>query len=546
MTATLDRPAHHAAQRTGNLTGTWQLVRLALRRDRVILPLWILLLSFTPAGSAGAYDQLYPNPAEREMLSATLGANPSVAVVYGPAFDLSTAGGFTAWRMGSFLAVFIGLMAVFTVTRHTRAEEDTGRLELLSAGVLGRYAALTAAIVVSGGTSLIVGFAQAGSLVGTGLPAAGSWAFGLSTAAAGLVFTAVAAVAVQVAEYSRTANGIGATVLGAAFLLRAVGDSTTDVTWLSWLSPVGWAQQIRPYAGERWWVLALPVVLTLVLAAVAYSLLPRRDLGTGILPPRPGPSAAASSLSSPLALAWRLHRGALIGWTVGMAVVGATFGSIANGIGGIVGASEQTRQMFEKLGGSSGIIDAFLATMTGMFGMVTAIYGVQAVLRMRSEETAVRAEPLLATRVSRLRWTLSHLTFALLGPVFVTAVAGFAMGAGHGLRVGDLWGTVADVFGGTLVQLPAIWVVIGVAMVLFGVLPKYTILAWAVAIGCVLLTLFGPILGLSEAFLNISPFSHIPKVPGGDVTAPPLLWLSAIAAVALVAGLAAFRRRDVG
>jgi ABC-2 type transport system permease protein len=546
MTATLERLEPPVTGPSHPFVGTWHLTRLALRRDRIILPLWIVILAVIPSSGTTTYETIYPTVAERAGLTASIGANPSVAVLYGPAFDLSTPGGFAAWRLGGFMALFIGLMAVFTVTRHTRAEEDTGRAELLASAVLGRYAALTSAVLVSGGASLLIGLVGAGALAGGGLPVAGAFAFGLSTAFAGLVFTAIAAVAAQLAEYSRTANGIGAAAVGVAFLLRAIGDSTVDTKWISWLSPIGWAQQLRPFAGERWWVLSLPLAATVVIGAIAYTLLPRRDFGVGILPPRPGPAEAAASLRTPLALAWRLHRGPLIGWTLGLAVCGAVFGSIASGIGDIVGSSEQTRQILERMGGSDVMTDTFLAAMVGVFGMVASLYGVQAALRMRGEETANRVEPLLSTSVSRLRWATSHLMFALLGSAVIVVVTGVAMGLANGMRTHDVSGSVGDMLVAALVQLPALWVIAGVTVTLFGLAPKAASAAWGVAGLALLIAMFGPVVNAPQAVLDVSPFSHIPKLPGQDVTATPLVWLCVIAAVTLAAGLAGWRRRDVG
>jgi ABC-2 type transport system permease protein len=542
MTATLEAPAGPSH----SLVGTWQLTRLALRRDRLVLPIWVLILAFVPSSNAGTYSTIYPTAAERAALTGSLGANPSVAVLYGPGFDLSTAGGYAAWRLGGFMALAIGLMAVFTVTRHTRAEEDSGRAELLASAVLGRYAALTAATGVSGGACVLIGLIEAGTLAGAGLPTSGALAFGLATALAGLVFTAIAAVAVQLAEYSRTANGIGAAAVGVAFLLRAIGDSTTSTKWLSWLSPIGWAQQTRPFAGERWWVLLLPLVATAVIGGIAYVLLPRRDFGVGFLPPRPGPATAASSFRSPLALAWRLHRGPLIGWTIGMAVCGAVFGSIASGVGDIVGTSEQTREILARMGGTSGLVDTFLAAMVGVFGMTATLYGVQAALRMRGEETANRLEPILATSVGRLRWAGSHLVFALLGTAVIVLVTGVMLGLSNGMRAHDAGGSVGRMLGAALVQLPAIWVVVGVTVVLFGFVPKFSAAGWGVAGLALLIGLFGPVVNAPQAVLDVSPFSHTPKLPGQVVTATPLIWLGLLALVAVGAGLGAFRRRDIG
>ena len=94
----------------------------------------------------------------------------------------------------------------------------------------------------------------------------------------------------QLTEGARTANGIVAVILGVSYLLRALGDSAADggTRWLSWLSPIGWAQQVRPFAGDRWLVALLPVALLLVAMTAAFALVRRRDVGAGLVRPRPG------------------------------------------------------------------------------------------------------------------------------------------------------------------------------------------------------------------------------------------------------------------
>ena len=528
------------------LVGTRHLVRLALRRDRMVLPPWIIVLAVIPAATAGLYDQLYPDPASRASLTHGMSSNPSLSLLYGPAFDLSTAGGFTAWRYGSLIALVVGLVCVFTVTRHTRQEEDTGRQELLSSTVTGRYAALTAALVTAGLTALATGLLSAVAMIAAGLPAAGSIAFGLGIVLVGWVFSGVAAIAAQLAEYARTANGIASAVVGGLFLLRAIGDAATDLGWLSWLSPIGWASQLRPFAGERWWVLVLMLAVAGACAGISYWLLPRRDVGLGIIAARPGPPAAAPGLRSPLGLAWRLHRGLLIGWVAGFAVMGALFGSMAAGIGDVVGGSAQAQEMFQRLGGASGLVDAFIAAITSIYGMIAAMYSVQVTLRMRTEETGIRLEPVLATRVRRLRWLGSHLVFSLLGSAALLVVSGLMTGLLHGLRIGDVSGEVPAVLGAAVAQIPAVWVVAGIALLVFGVAPKYAMAAWSVASLSLALALYGPVLQLPQALLDFSPFTHVPKLPSAAFTATPLLWLCGIALVALVGGMTGFRRRDIG
>lgn len=257
------------------LAGTRALARLALRLDRVRLTVWVLLIAVMPAATAANYMQLYPAERSLQDVSGVI-SNASLVAMNGPLFAVSL-GGLTAWKIGATSFVLVALMSMFTVIRHTRTEEETGRLELVGATAVGRYAPLTAALLVAGLACLAIALLVALGLAGVGLPAAGSTALGLSIGLTGVAFAAVAAVCAQLTTSARSATGIAGAVLGGAYVLRAVGD--VGPTWLSWLSPVGWAMRMRAYAGEQWWVPLLFLSLTVALAAGAYALSARRDLG---------------------------------------------------------------------------------------------------------------------------------------------------------------------------------------------------------------------------------------------------------------------------
>jgi ABC-2 type transport system permease protein len=336
---------------------------------------------------------------------------------------------------------------------------------------------------------------------------------------------------------------MAAAVLGGCYLLRAVGD--TGPTWLSWASPIGWAMRMRPFGGERWWVPGLFAGLVAVACGVAYLLVGRRDLGAGLLAARPGPAQASPALRSPIALAWRLHRGLLVGWLVGMALSGAILGGAADGIGHAIDTNRQITDVLTRMGGQKGLVDAYLAATLGIMGLVASAYTVQATLRLRAEESGGRLEPLLATRVARVRWALSHLVFALLGTAVLLAAAGAGAGLAYGARIHDVGGQLPRLTAGALVQLPAAWVLAGVGAALFGLAPRLAALTWAGLIGCVLLLEAGALLNLTHWLVDLSPFAHVPKLPGTAFTATPLLWLTGIAAGLAAAGLAGFRRRDL-
>jgi ABC-2 type transport system permease protein len=528
------------------LAGTRGLVRLILRRDRFLLPLWILVLALLPVQTAVGIDQFYSSPAALQELYGTVQSTPGLLALLGPVFG-ATLGALTVWRAG-LVFTLVGLASLLTVIRHTRTDEEAGRRELLGSTVVGRHAPLGAALLVTFAADLVLGAVLAAGMLGLGLPIAGSVAFGLGVAAAGWMFAAVGAVAAQLTQSAGGARGIGLGTLGGAFLLRAAGDTAgpdSGLSWLSWLSPLGWAQQTRPYAGERWWVFALAVALLVMLAATAFALLARRDVGAGILPARLGPATAAPGLRSPLALAWRLHRVTLLAWTAGFAVWGAVIGAITDSVKDMASGNAQLQEMLDRLGGQSALSDAYLAGVMGFFALAAAGYAIQATLRLRAEEEGLRAEIVLATAVSRLRWATSHLLFGLLGPAVVLVALGLAAGLVYGLVSGDVGRELPRVLAGALVQLPAVLVLSGIAMALFGLLPRLTAVSWAALGLFAFVVLFGPLLRLSQWVMDVSPFSHIPKVPGADVTVTPLAWLLAVTAVLAAAGLAGFRRRDL-
>ena len=529
------------------LAGTGGLVRLILRRDRVLLPLWVLPLALVPLSYVASINELYPTAAGRQLYADVSAHNASFVALYGRLFG-SSLGEMVAWRAG-FIPVMIGLFSILTVIRHTRTEEEAGRRELIGATVVGRHAGLAAALLTTLGANLVLGTVLALGMIGQHLPAAGSLAFGMELAAAGWAFAALAAVVAQLTSSAGSARAIAIVALGTAYVLRVVGDVSGigdgTLAWLTWLSPIGWGQGIRPYAGDEWWPVALTAGFTVVLALAAVVLSARRDVGAGLLPPRPGPASAAPGLRSPLALAWRLHRGLLAGWVAGFAALGVVMGGVAKGIGDLVRDSPQLTELFARIGGANGVIDSYLASTLGLFGLIAAAYAIQAILKMRAEEASGRAEPVLATAVGRLRWAGSHLVFALLGPAAVLAVAGLTMGLTHGLNTGDVGREVPRILGGALAQLPAVWVLAAIAVLLSGLLPRFAAVSWGALAVCLLVGLVGSALQLDQWLVDISPFTHIPHLPGGTPTATPLVALSAVAALLTVAGLAGLRRRDI-
>ncbi|BBY52827.1 ABC transporter permease [Mycobacterium koreense] len=544
MTATVAaRPAFSPGLRLdGRFAGTGVLLRLALRRDRVVLPLWMLLLS-VPLASVyiGSIAAIYPDAADRASLAASIMASPAQRALYGPVYNDSL-GAVGIWKAGMF-HLLIAVAVILTVIRHTRAEEETGRSELVGSAVIGRAAGLTAALLLTGGAAIGTGVIGAAGLLTTAVPAAGSLAFGAALAGSGLVFTAVAAVAAQLAASARVCRGVAFAVLGVAFAVRAVGDVGSGS--LSWLSPLGWALQVRPYAGERWWVLLLPLLSTVVLVAVAYRLQAGRDVGAGLLPDRPGPAAAGSDLRGVTGLAWRLDRGSVLVWTVGLVLYGLLVGSVAHGIGDELGDSTAAHDVVARLGGTTELESAFIAVAFSMLAMAAAAFAVSLTLRLHQEEAGGRAEKVLAGSVSRTRWLASHLLFAVGAPAVALLCCGVLTGLVYGVAADDVAGGIATVTGTAAAQLPAVWLLVALTVALFGVAPRFTPAAWAVLVGFVAVYLLGSLSGMPQWLLDAEPFAHVPRVGAGDFTAAGLGWLLLLDGALIAVGVLGFQRRDL-
>ncbi|MFB9905943.1 ABC transporter permease [Allokutzneria oryzae] len=519
------------------MTGTWTLIRLILRRDRALLLVWIAISAAMPAGIASSTRVLYADQAARDAFAAASMSNPAQLATRGPIYDASV-GGLTAWTLGSSLALIGGLISILLMIRHTRAEEETGRRELLSSGVVGRHAPLAAALAVVLAANLLLGLLAVPALVATGLPASSSVLFGLSTAAGGWAFAAVAAVAAQLTAASGTARGIAIAIGGLLFALRSLADAG-GIAWLAWLSPFGWVRLTKPYGGDQWWVLGLVAVFVAALAAVAFALSTRRDVAGGLVPARPG--TATGALSGSFGLAARLHRGALAGFTIGFGLLGALLGVAARGLDAQLD-TPQFRELAATVGGAGArISDVFFAFMMYVLSQLVAAAALVSALRARGEEAAGRAELLLSTPVGRLRWGLSHLVFAIAGPALFLTVLGGAAGLSYD-------GNMTRVAAATLAYLPAVWIVVGIATLLFGVLPRQaTAVSWTVLGLFLLVDLLAEFKLASGFVLELSPFVHVPAMQLSAVSSPmaPLLGLTVVAGALTTAGLALLSRRDL-
>jgi ABC-2 type transport system permease protein len=531
-------------QRRASVTaGLGPVLRLVLRRDRMRLGLWSVGLLVVLVVSAISLKEIYADDLAVQSYVSLFGGNPALVVFAGPGygFDNPNIGVVLVNETQLWGGIALGLMSIFLIVRATRAEEDSERIELLGSSVVGRHTPSTAAVIAIAGTQLLIGVVTWVSFVVLGFAAVGSAALMGSMIAVGWVMLAVALVAAQVFATSRAALSASALVLVGAFILRAIGDVADNA--LRWLSPIGWAQGVRAFAVERWWTFGLCGAVTMALVALSYRLAEIRDLGSGLLPTRPGKAHASAMLLRPMGMLLRLQRGSLIGWSIGMVLMGVVFGSIADDVESMLADQPQLADFFAQLEGIS-LLDSYLATAVVFMGLLAGGFAVATVLSAYSEERAGRAEVMWAAPCDRRRWLGRYLHLTLWGSLWMLSCGGLGLGLSYGLVVGDLSRIPAMVLL-TLTTAPAVWVLASIATALWALTPHLSMWAWAPVTLAVLVGYFAELLRLPQWVRWVSPFEHLAALPAEELKILPLLILTTVAAGLGALALWGVRQRDL-
>ena len=529
-------------------TGTGTLLRFALRRDRVRIAVWLAALSLGTVWISLALTAVYPTAADRQTAAASV-SSPAGLAFTGPAHYFSdyTLGAIISHQILGFVAILVGIMSVLMVVRHTRTEEETGRAELVRAGIVGRHAPLTSAVLLTilVNLALMLLLVLLLPLIGDeSITWSGSLLYGAAHAAVGITFAGIAAVTTQFSASSRGASGLGMALVGAAYLLRAAGDAagSDSSETLSWLSPIGWAQRTFPYLDDRWWPLALNLAAGIVLAGLGLLLSERRDRGAGMRAARRGRSTATAGLRTPIGVALRLHRGMFIGFAIGLVLLGMSYGPFLGDIETTFRDVELIDDALSAIGGAT-LVDGFLTMLATILAVVATIYSVTAVFRARSEESSGRAEPVLATWQSRPTFLGTHLIIGLIGGPLILVLCALMLGITGEPTVAEP--VLGKAVAAAAVHIPALWVFAGLAAVLVGWLPKATSLAWAAVTYAGFVGYLGPLLQLPDWTNRFSPFGYVPNVPAEDFALAPLIGLTVVAAALIAIGFVGFRRRDL-
>jgi ABC-2 type transport system permease protein len=519
------------------------LIQRAIRDGRVLTVVFtymFLVYSFIqPVG----YRRVYSTAASRAEFARSFGTNPGLRLLYGEPHNVATVDGYTAWRVGGVLAIAAAVFGLLASVRALRGEEDAGRAELTLAGIVSRRMAYLSAMAAIAAATLILWAAEfAGFAVGR-LPIAGSAYLALATISVIPVFAGVGALASQLASTRRIAMEIGGGAVALFFLLRVIADTVAAAGWLRWLTPLGWAEEMRPFASPRPMVLLLPAAASALLLLIAARLGATRDVGSGLLPERAG-GTSLRLLSSPAAQALRSQRDSLIVWAASFAIFAFILGVVSSSVSSS-GIPAGVDREIGKLGlGSIMTPSGYLALIFFFYVLGICLFACAQLGAARREEAGQQLETLVALPVGRTGWLAGRLLLAACATAVIALLtslltwAGVAAG-GTSVPLGQMLEAGANC-------LPVAALFLGVATLAYATVPRATA---AISYGLLVLTFLwqavGALLGAPSWLVGLTPFGHVALVPVEPFRATAAVVMVCIGAAAAAAGLALFRRRDL-
>ncbi|WP_078381837.1 ABC transporter permease [Sutcliffiella halmapala] len=524
---------------------TGRMSRFILRRDRLRLPIWLISLSVTTIIIAFYFTGLYQSAEERQAIAETM-RNPAMTAMIGPGYGLDyyTEGAMMAHQMLLFTAIVVAIMSILLVTRHTRGDEEEGRIELIRSFPVGRLSNLTSTVLVLFGVNVLLALISGFGLYSLGIESMdlnGSLLYGAGLGATGIFFTAITALFAQLSENTRGTIGYSFTVLVGAYLLRAVGDVSNET--LSWFSPLGWIVGTEVYVNNYWWPIFLTLAVSMFIVGLALYFNAIRDLESGLIPSRPGRSNASKFLQTQLGLSFRLQRTGMIAWAIGAYILGISYGSVLGDLEAFFESNDMMAELLASAGGAT-LTEQFLTMLMSIIAMICTIPTLMVMLKLKGEEKKNHLEHLLSRAVSRMKVMGSYFTLSMIIGFITLILAVIGLWSG-GVAVMDDPISFTTVFQGAMVYLPAIWVMVGLTVLLVGLFPKFTGVIWLYLAYSFVVVYLGGLFQFPEWMNKLSPFGHIPKLPVEEIDYMKVTTLIIISIVLLLAGFIGYRKRDI-
>jgi ABC-2 type transport system permease protein len=520
------------------------LARRTLAASRIRTAAFAYLFGILAWVNVAGYKSTYPTVADRLGFAHSFGDNKAIRLFYGEPHDLLTVGGYAAWRVGGTAVLFAAAWALLGGIRPLRGEEDAGRMELVLSGIVSRRGVYAATLVALAAGAAVLAAAEIAGLVAGGLPVGGSAYLGLATISVVPVFAGVGALASQLAPTQRGALRLASAVALLAFVLRVLADTSSGAAWVRWLTPFGWAEELRPFAGPRPAVLVLPLVTGAVLLGVAGRVAARRDVGTGLLRDADSGEPNPRLLSSPTALALRGELWTIVAWIAGIGFFGFVLGVVSNGVSS-AGISKSLQEQLARLGAGSILTPAGYLGFTFLFFVLAiSLFACSQIGAARREEAEGRLETLFSLPLPRTRWLGGRLLLAGAAIAAISLAAGlftWAGAAGQGVHVSLAKMVEA---GANCAPVPLLF--LGVGALVYALAPRATTgVTYGLVVATYLWQVFGSLLGAPVWLLDLSPFRHVGLVPAQPFEAGGAAIMVAIGALAAIAALRVFRRRDL-
>jgi ABC-2 type transport system permease protein len=483
-------------------------------------------------------------------LARSFEGNAAWSALFGPLRHLDTVAGYTAYKSGMTVIILGAIWGLLVATRVTRGEEDAGRWELFLSGQTSRgRAAVQAAIGLGVGfvalwvpAALLTAGAGASPKVDIGV---GESLFAVTAwLTATAMFMAIGMFVAQLAATRRDANLVGAGVLAASYLVRMAADSDASVAWLRWLSPLGWIEELRPFAGSEPFAFVPIAVLVVVLIAAAIVIARDRDLGASAIAIRERPKPRTLLLRGQAGLTVRLNRPVIAAWIVALFVSGLVFGLVAQAAGEAVRGIPGLEDAIERLGGTAAGTASYLGFVFVVAAGLMAIAVAGQIAAARNEEASGHLDNLLVRPVARWRWLAVRLGVAFGLVVVAGTLAGLAAWLGASSQHADV-GLGQLLAAGLNVVPPAIFV-LGIGGLAFGLWPRGAIgVAYGLVVWSFLVETLATVFDSNHWLRDTSPLLHVAPVPAADPNWTAAAWLVGLGVLAAAAGVAAFGRRDL-
>jgi ABC-2 type transport system permease protein len=520
------------------------IARRKLADSRVRNLSFALLFALVSYANVVGYRSTYPTLKDRLSFAHAFGGNASVRLFYGKPHDLLSVGGYSAWRIGGFLSIVAAMWGLLAAVRALRVEEDAGREELVLAGVVSRRDAYLAALAAITAGAVALWLAIFIGLAGAQLSVGGSAYLALATVSVVPVFVGVGALASQLAPTRRLALELSSAVLTVVLLLRVIADTSSGLDWLRWATPLGWAEELRPFTGSQPVVLILPLATTALLLGTAGLISVRRDVGSGLMAVRDSAAPRLRLLSSPTALALRDERGSNACWLLGTGFFALIIGLISTSVSS-AGISGNLQRQLQKLGAVSITKPSgYIGLSFLFFVLAVSLFSCSQIAAARHEESEERLETLFALAVDRRRWLAGRLALALAGAVAISLAAGVLAWAGAAVQNADV--SLTSMLEAGANCLPVALLFLGLGALAFALLPRASAgIAYGLVAVAFVWQLFGGLLGAPHWLLDLSPFQHVGLVPAQAFKLEAAAIMLALAALSAAAALWLFRRRDL-